>query len=287
MPTITNPNSLSNSYRQYKSTLNADNVHSYPSENLMDEWRYTNYVQFDAFDYGTNTRALNSIIILPLPEDLQIAIQPSWTQEATPAGMLTGAAQAGLQTVIDNMKGRSQAIAQTLSSGASFAFNMYGAKNGVLLNPMQQQLFKFVNFRTISLHWTLSPKSADDSASIQKIIQMMKWYSLPSLGAAGGMVMNYPSEFDIKFLFNYQVSQAAKGVASDTGNTSIKTNQSLFSLDRCVITNISVNYSPTGAYSNFYTGAPTEVGLQIDFSEIYMLNRDKYVDMVNANGVGP
>lgn len=257
-------------------------VISYPDPSLSDKWHYTNFVQLKAFNYGTSERTLDMIIQLPLPEDLSIGLNPSWSMEKSPAGF-------AMDQVL-------QAARSIPGSGiVENGFNMAGAKNGYLLNPYHQLLFKYVNLRTLDLSWNLSPKAPEDSKTILEICNLLKFYSLPTLPAGGGIVMNYPSEFDIAFLFNFPTEEAAapakailasNGMA-DSGTGSLTPNPNLFKMDRCVITSIVLNYAPAGAYSNFVNGAPIEVNLQISFQEIYMLTRNKFMEIRQAYGICP
>jgi hypothetical protein len=81
------------------------------------------------------------------------------------------------------------------------------------------------------------------------------------------------------------MANGGDGNIGGTGN--MVRNPALFAMDRCVVTNINLNYSPAGAYSNFHNGAPVEVGLQISFQEINMLSRAKFKDIVARTGVAP
>lgn len=257
-------------------------VLSYPDPSLSDKWHYTNFVQIKAFNYGTNKRTLDTIIQLPLPEDLSVGLNPSWSMEKSPAGFAMDQALQAARSI------KGSGILENI-------FNMAGTKNGFLLNPYHQLLFKYVNLRTLDLSWNLSPKAPEDSATILKICNLLKYYSLPSLPTGGGIVMSYPSEFDIAFLFNFpneeSASKARSTLASnglaDTGSGSLIPNPNLFKMDRCVITSIVLNYAPAGAYSNFYNGAPIEVNLQISFQEIYMLTRNKFMEIRKSSGICP
>lgn len=265
-----------------KETSNKTSVLSYPDSSLTSKWHYTNFVQLKVYNYGTIERSLDVIIQLPLPQDLSVGLNPSWSMERSPAGF-------AVDEVLKMGKG-------VMGSGLlGNVFNMGGAKNGYLLNPYHQLLFKYVNLRTLDLSWNLSPKSQEDSKAILEITNLLKYYSLPSMPEAGGIIMNYPSEFDICFMFNFPTESCAENARAvlasngfaDTGSGSLIPNPNLFQMDRCVITSIVLNYAPAGAYSNFYNGAPLEVNLQISFSEVFMLTRNKFMEIRKGSGICP
>jgi hypothetical protein len=186
---------------------------------------------------------------------------------------------------------------------ASFAMqgmNTLAGKNGFLMNPFQQTYFNYVTFRTIDFNWVLSAKTPEDSKYINEITNTFKYLALPDFPAYGGFIMTYPSEFDITFKFkhfNDAAASAARSIlqtnSSSMGGSGLDTssefitNPKLFSLDRCVITNVNMNYSPAGAYSNFADGAPVEIGFQLSFQEIQMLSRRRWKDLVAIHGVPP
>lgn len=268
----------------------AEDVLAYPSIEEANAWYYTNFVEFQAFNYGTNERTLTKIIRLPIPEDLQIGLSPNWSMNQDATGfMLDKLMNAGKGTTVGSA-----------ASNVAHLMNIAASKNGFLMNPFQQTFFNHVTFRTIDFNWVLSAKTPEDSDYINQITNTFKYLALPDFPAFSGFIMAYPSEFDITFKFKHFNSEAASkarsmlqqnsesvgGKGLDTSSEYI-TNTKLFSLDRCVITNVNMNYSPAGAYSNFADGAPVEIGFQLSFQEIQMLSKRRWQDLVAIHGVPP
>ena len=67
----------------------------------------------------------------------------------------------------------------------------------------------------------------------------------------------YPSEFDIEYCFG-------------SGQ-----NQKLHKISSCVLTELNVNYSPNGVFSTFPDGMPTQINMQMSFTELELLTKER------------
>jgi hypothetical protein len=45
-------------------------------------------------------------------------------------------------------------------------------------------------------------------------------------------------------------------------------------IGKCVLTNIDVNYAPSGQYSTYSNGVPTEISVQLTFTETVVLTKE-------------
>ena len=70
----------------------------------------------------------------------------------------------------------------------------------------------------------------------------------------------YPSEFDITY---YQGGRE---------------NLNLHRHTSCVLTDMSVNYTPNGNFSTFNDGMPTQINVAMTFKELSLLTKEKIRD---------
>ena len=109
-----------------------------------------------------------------------------------------------------------------------------------------------------------------ESKSIENIIRLFKYHSLPSTSAAtaGSGLYGYPETLTIKLF---------------TGNK----DQYLYKFKPCVVQTMSVNYAPNGP--SFYRGtrAPTAVELSINLVEIELWSKTDYLRDPNDSTGAP
>jgi hypothetical protein len=51
-------------------------------------------------------------------------------------------------------------------------------------------------------------------------------------------------------------------------------NQFLFKTKKCVLEDISIDYSGGGSFTTFYTGAPVEIRLSLKFTETVIIDQN-------------
>ena len=133
---------------------------------------------------------------------------------------------------------------------------------GFAINPQVQMVYKGIGLRSFSLSFTLTPKSADESVQIAKIIQAFKYHFAPGLQAGASsstnsMFLTPPSLFNIAFMINGEE------------------NQYLPKYGDCALMDISVNYAPNGFAAHETTGAPVQTTLTLSFKETQILDKQK------------
>ena len=74
-----------------------------------------------------------------------------------------------------------------------------GIKNRT--NPFREQFFERVDFRTFNLRHTFMPKNLGEVNQVKKIIDLFKFHMHPELAGEKNLMFLYPSEFDIKYMF--------------------------------------------------------------------------------------
>jgi hypothetical protein len=133
--------------------------------------------------------------------------------------------------------------------------------SGVATNPKKEQLFKQVDFRTFTFSYQFFPKSAQESRSVQEIIKMFKLHMHPEFKQDSFNFMYiYPSEFDIYYYHNG------------------KENLNLHRHTSCVLTDMSVVYSPQGLVTMFPDGSPTQINITLTFKELAILTKENIQD---------
>ena len=122
--------------------------------------------------------------------------------------------------------------------------------SGIALNPYISVLLRGPTLRSHTFAWRFAPNNITDTNTVDQICQTFKKAALVKSKydqGATGAVFGYPDMLKIE-------------LTPDTY---------LFKYKLCVITNVSVNYSPTGLVSLFdKTNAPTMVELQVSVQEI-------------------
>lgn len=133
--------------------------------------------------------------------------------------------------------------------------------SGIAANPKKEQLFKQVDFRSFTISYQFYPKSDKESKSVQEIIKMFKLHMHPEFkeGSFNFMYI-YPSEFDIYYYH--------KG----------KENLNLHRHTSCVLTDMSVVYSPQGLVTMFPDGSPTQINIVLSFKELAILTKENIQD---------
>jgi len=177
-------------------------------------------------------------------------------------GALGAAAGFVQQTGFDNLvkglgAGADAGTAETLLGGA--------------VNPRTDSIFKSVGYRTHDFDFSLIPRTVTEANSIDKILNILHFYSLPSYGAgavdsvkgvAGNFFIGYPYEFVITMF-----TQTTDG------------SQHINTIERSVLTNISVDHAGGDrvAFVNERNGKeyfPAATRLAITFKETRLLGRD-------------
>lgn len=183
----------------------------------------------------------------------------------------------GFKTAADTLK---NAAAQALRVGASGAVSI-GLANapkfegigdlgalissgaGVAVNPFRTQLFQNMGFRTFSFTYNFLPKSETEYRQVKNIIKTFKKYMHPTL-SQDKIIMGYPAEFSIAYYY---------------GN---EQNKELFKIGNCALTDMQVNYGGTDFITFRDTvatkGAPAEISIQLQFTELEILTEQKIED---------
>jgi hypothetical protein len=131
-------------------------------------------------------------------------------------------------------------------------------------NPYKEQLFKSMGFRKFSFNYAFAPRNKNELAEVQAIISLFKYHMHPE-ASKGELFLVYPSEFSIEF------HSLIDGIMA--------INPELPKVSSCVLTSAKVTYGPDGNFNTFIdTGAATEYGLELQFTELETLTANRIED---------
>lgn len=148
--------------------------------------------------------------------------------------------------------------------------DLYMQKNlGYALNPQLQVLYHGPRTREFVFSFRFTPTSDVESNIVSTIIKALRFHAAPEYTVFGekksynSRYMTPPSQFEIDFM-----------VKNEDGS-SYAQNQHIPKIGKCVLTNVDVNYAPSGRYAAFETtNAPVEIAVQLSFTETTVLTKD-------------
>lgn len=132
---------------------------------------------------------------------------------------------------------------------------------GKTINPFMTVLYQAPVFKSHSFQWKLSPANPHETEVIKNIVAKFRYHMLPKFtDGAGGLLLDYP---DMVYVALYPADIY------------------LYKFKPCVITDLQVNFAPSGP--SFYRGtqAPTEVVLTVQLLEIEFWIKDDVVETWN------
>lgn len=224
---------------------------------------------------GYDKRPINrttTAIALYMPPGITTSYTTVW--EAFEGGSLAGAAKA-LQ------EGDKSRMLKELGIGMASNFladakDMLGAMGSNLdveagasyllraaRNPHLEMIFKTIGFRQYQFDFKFTPRSEQEALNVANIIKAFKFYASPEVKQAEGSARYYiyPAEFDIEFWSN--------GKPNDFVNK----------ISTCACTNVTVNYTSSGAWSAFrpgdMNGVPVETSLSLQFQELEIITKNR------------
>lgn len=259
--------------------------------------------------FSSSYKRLHTAIILPMPQTVQqnfsaaynevdigvmgSMIRDIWAGEGVldaSKKAMASAVQSAPRAVLDVAGGSigsliGAAISKTGAKGAGGAAGaavgaaaaaassrsvgeMFSKMSGLARNPKSEQIFDRIQTRTFDFTWIFAPRSKSEYESVKEIIKTFKIHMHPELndkstGAAGDNFLIMPSEFDIEY------------------RISAHENEEIGRVGTCVLTDVSVNYTPQNAYTPIVdedgnpTGMLPLIHLSIRFKEVEPLVRNK------------
>jgi hypothetical protein len=210
--------------------------------------------------FGRPVKRLTTAIAMHLPNDIQISYGARWDEDDT---FLFAGAQSAVKEVSKAMEsGKSKGLVDlagdVVTANSTSISGGLSNVTGQSKNPKKEQIFKGVDHRTFQINYMFHPRSAAESKSVQNIITMFKYHMMPELSGSNdnGLLYLYPSEFDIEYY---------KGDGE---------NRNFHKHTSCVLTNMSVNYTPNGVATTFEDGSPTQININLQFKELKILTKE-------------
>jgi hypothetical protein len=208
-------------------------------------------------------KRLKTAIALHVPNQLTANYSMQWDAEDTglfQVGAKLG--EAGIKAVTDMSPKQLETAGGVVKSAVTgLALSAPGvggalsAMSGLAYNPKKEQLFKGVDFRTFTFDYQFAPRSSTEAGNIMRIVEMFKLHMHPEFKDQDSFIYIYPSEFDIHY---YHLTNENKAIFKHTS---------------CVLTNLSVNYTPNANFATFADGSPTQINIQMTFKELAILTK--------------
>lgn len=251
-----------------------------PSQNSLsfpqDALRYGTKFKFIKYQYAlqaNNASFSENIngahVFLPLPQQLLEALSINYNAiDMGAAGALFRSGAGALQSFVNAKKNSDQ----DLKNSAGFAMDTTGyvlrklvgdlspeteagidQSTGTVVNPYNVATFKNVGTRQFNLSFRLIPRNPQEALTIQQIADTFHYHALPTKHQ-NSLFLDMPDEVEVEFFGTTQ----------------------LFQFARCVITGVSLNYTPFGYPSFFNDDSPTGAELTVSLSEIQQLDRSAY-----------
>ena len=234
--------------------------------------KFSKYVRPSAVERGTFNTEME--ICLPLPRDLRDTHSVQLNAQAT---SIVGAMAGTLETLGKELQAKNTNLSMKdyLTEGGGIGYyavkagvasssplgmsgeqiaDTFGQYIGAIPNPHISLFFNGVDIRgAIEFSWLFSPKNADESDRIRKIIQQFKTRTLPSVTNGSGNIMGYPNMVEIEL---YPWAESKGGL------------QTMPIYKRGMIESINVNYTPTGLSLFAEDNTPVFVIFSFLFQEI-------------------
>jgi hypothetical protein len=218
-------------------------------------------------------------IALYMPDTLQYDYHQNYSDVsvAKDAGIIGLAAQAGasildrrntsdVKTSIQNL---SPFIADAFKSkiGGESGFTAFTAATGGVLasNPQLELIYQSPQFRNFRFSFMFYPRSQKEAQQVLGIIDTLRFHQAPEvLASSYGRFLVPPSEFEINFYYNGEE------------------NPNIPKITTCVLTDISVDYAPSGfasyetlsnSPSRGGTGMPVAIRMDLAFKETEIITK--------------
>lgn len=189
-------------------------------------------------------------IALPLPDTFQNTQSVSYNQEK-----IFSVASAMYGDAVDDK------FKAELKRARELVFNDFerasALRLGVAMNPIEEKLFDTVQFRNHNFDFEFHPSTESEAREVNRIIYWLKMGMLPNFGQAKkSALFNTPNTWDIGI---YGKSQAV-----------------LEGFERCVLTNVTVNYGGGQKFAIFRDGNPVKTTMSLQFSETRIITQGNY-----------
>jgi hypothetical protein len=219
--------------------------------------------------FGQPSKRLAGFIALYMPNQLSTRYSMQWQDEE----MDLAAVVATNPEVAKSLEAAKESLSKgnvgdAAKAGGGMAAKIVGAEllkkspslsaaSRSAANPRKEQVFKGVDYRRFQFEYQFAPRDSGEAQQILNIVNMFKYHMHPEFKDSSNFIYIYPSEFDIEYHFG-------------EGQ-----NSKLHKISSCVLTEMNVNYSPNGVFSTFPDGMPTQINVQLSFTELELLTKER------------
>jgi hypothetical protein len=219
-----------------------------------------------------NEPVYDQMVSMYLPFCTKINNEDSFIYEDTGGtGVIRGLLDAagGVGNTIDAATQGLEAAAQQIPGGVG---TVTALARGLIINPRLEKLFKQKDMRTFVFTWELYPRNEDEIKAIRELIYTFRYHAHPAKDEA--VVGSEPSNTQINLRVPAEFAVKFMSYSSRDSKSTFQENPYLPKIARCVITNISVDYTPNAVFSSFKNDSPTAVTLSITMSEVAAHTRE-------------
>lgn len=253
-----------------KNTVDVDGVsgsavHQYPTQigKYYFSMKFADYVRPAPQARGQLKFA--EAFVLPLPRELKESFDIKVSEKDQ--GTAGGIADAATAYFTEGSKFDTAQAAQTLllsklvQATGEFG-DAIGQFAGAVPNPHVAAVFSGIGLRTHRFEWTFAPRNAEESTQLQNIIWKLKANALPSYSTNGTAALQYPQLVQIDL---YPWANSKSEI------------DKLIRFKPCLLSDVSINYSPQGIPSFFAgTKQPTFIQLSLEFLETEIWTGNAY-----------
>ena len=238
--------------------------------------------------YGPKNKAKGyQNIILFMPEDLGSEMKGQWgaagwglaaqsllktvgTKDNLAEAVTTSLAGLNSALKIGVYDGVTKAV-NGLTGGSADINQVMGGITGTIINPNVEMMYQAPDLRTFTLNFKMVPRNAKEAVEIRKICTTFRRAMLPSFGgqAWAGMAKNVGGLLTIP------------KIVQPTFMSGSSPNEYIPQYKPCVISGVTINYTPDGAWAAYKGGSPVATNLSIDFKETKLI----FEQEVNMEGV--
>lgn len=213
---------------------------------------------FDAI-ISRQTKRLKTAIALNVPNELSFRYGINWDTDNTAilsTGLEVGADLA--RSINDGVDGHpGNAISSLILSASDASISGVSALTGLAANPRKEQSMNGVDFRTHQFTYRFYVRSEKEAKTIERIIYQFKYHMHPEFKDDNDYIFLYPSEFDIEFYTNGEISKTLPKITT------------------CVLSEMSTNYTPQSVFNQLRNGSIPEINLNLSFRELAILTKDE------------
>lgn len=173
-------------------------------------------------------------------------------------GVKTGLGE--IKKMFDNKDEAGTAIGMAFAAQAAGVDKLLPRLTGNIFNPNMELLFKGPALRPFSFKFKLTPRSADESKEVIKIIRFFKQGMAP-IRSSSNLFLKSPHTFRIAYLHRGADGQLHRG---------------LNMFKEVALQGFGVNYTPNGNYATYSDGIPVAYEITMSFTELEPVFNDDY-----------